>query len=278
MMKPALFSTHFLLLSLLFSWVYAPQNFDRATHIYILMGQSNMAGRGIITEEYQKLQHDRVIMLNKENEWVLAKHPLHFDKPKAVGVGPGLSFGIEMAKVDSEATIGLVPCAVGGTPIRKWLPGAYDEATFSHPYDDALLRIKEAMKKGVIKGIIWHQGEGDSKADSARLYLERLNELIVRIRKEVDNPQLPFIAGELGKYRKSYDSINQELLKLPTKVPYTAVVSSEGLWHKGDGTHFDSPSATELGRRYAEAMLGLQNKQKNDKKSNKMKRVTNLLK
>lgn len=53
---------------------------------------------------------------------------------------------------------------------------------------------------------------------------------------------------------------------------------SEGLWHKGDGKHFDSPSATELGRRYAETMLELQNKQKNDKKSNKMKMVANLLK
>src|SRR5690606_30398343 len=124
---------------------------DKNTHIYILMGQSNMAGRGKITEEYKNQQHGRVIMLNKENEWVQAKHPLHFDKPKAAGVGLGLTFGISMAEAYPGVTIGLVPCAVGGTTIAKWSPGGYDSVTNTHPYDDALLRIKEAMKKGQIK-------------------------------------------------------------------------------------------------------------------------------
>jgi hypothetical protein len=37
------------------------------------------------------------------------------------------------------------------------------------------------------------------------------------------------------------------------KVPNTAFVSAEGLKHKGDKIHFDSPSFRELGKRYAEA-------------------------
>jgi len=257
MIKRVLLNSHFVLISLFFSCVYA-QKPDQSTHIYILMGQSNMAGRGIITEEYAEQKHERVIMLDKENRWVTAKHPLHFDKPKAVGVGPGLSFGIEMAKANPNAIIGLVPCAVGGTPIRKWRPGAYDNATKSYPYDEALVRIKEAMKKAVIKGIIWHQGEGDSNADSARLYLGKLTELISRVRNEVGDPQLPFVVGELGRYRDHYDNINRQLSKLPENVPFTAVAFSEGLWHKGDGTHFDSRSANELGKRFAAEMLRLQ--------------------
>src|SRR5690606_744569 len=100
--------------------VFAQQ--DKDTHIYILMGQSNMAGRGKVTERYAKQQHPRVTMLNQAGEWVPAMHPVHFDKPTIAGVGPGLSFGIAMAEANPEATIALVPCAVGGTPIAKWVP------------------------------------------------------------------------------------------------------------------------------------------------------------
>lgn len=232
---------------------------DKNMHIYILMGQSNMAGRGEITDQYKKQEHARVVMLNKNKEWVTAKHPLHFDKPKAAGVGPGLSFGIKMAEAYPDITIGLVPCAVGGTSIRKWVPGGYDEVTLSHPYDDAVLRIKEAMKKGVIKGVLWLQGEGDSGSIS-QIYLDKLDTLIAGIRKEVNDPQLPFVVGELARYRENYLKLNKEFTKLSSKIPYTTVVSSEGLWHKGDGTHFDSPSASAYGRRFAEGMLVLQNK------------------
>src|SRR5690606_15835244 len=231
-------------------------------HIYILMGQSNMAGRGKVTDYYKKQGHERVVMLTEENEWVPASHPVHFDKPKVVGVGPGLTFGISMAEAYPHVTIGLVPCAVGGTAISKWVPGVIDSVTGTHPYDDALVRIKEAMKQGVIKGVLWHQGEGDSNARSSAVYLNNLAALIERVRKETGNPVLPVVAGQLARYREKYQLINQQLLKLPSRVPNTIVVSSEGLWHKGDGTHFDSPSAAEFGRRFAEGMLQLQGKGK----------------
>src|SRR5690606_22650149 len=132
---------------------------------------SNMAGRGKVTGWYAKQQHPRVAMLNQAGEWVMATHPLHFDKPTMAGVGPGLSFGMAMAEATPDAIIGLVPCAVGGTPIATWSPGAYDQNTDTHPYDDAEQRIRQAMETGTVKGIIWHQGEGDSNEKSAQVYL-----------------------------------------------------------------------------------------------------------
>lgn len=238
--------------------VFAQQSSQEKVHIYILMGQSNMAGRGKVTDDYAKQGHPRVMMFNQAGEWVPAKHPLHFDKPKVAGVGPGLAFGIAMANANPDAVIGLVPCAVGGTPIAKWAPGVYDDKTHTHPYDDAAARIRKAMETGVIKGVIWHQGEGDSNPASASVYLEKLESLIGRVRTLVGNPALPFVVGQLARYRKNYQLINEELLKLPGTVPYTTVVSSEGLWHLGDGTHFDSPSASAFGRRFAKSMLTLQ--------------------
>lgn len=232
---------------------------DPSFHIYILLGQSNMSGRGPITEKFKDEINMRVYMLNHVNEWVLAKHPLHFDKPSAAGVGPGLAFGIKMAEASGpNIRIGLIPCAVGGTSIENWYADAYDTATGTHPYNDAVARIRAAMRSGVIKGIIWHQGESNSEPGQIKKYLGQLTELIQRFRKVTDDPTLPFIVGELGRYRQSYAGINYELNKLVSQIPYTALASSEGLTHKGDSLHFDSNSAEELGRRYAVKMLAVQ--------------------
>jgi hypothetical protein len=236
--------------------VYAQQP-DPNFELYILAGQSNMAGRGYITGDFKTEGDSRVYMLTKDNTWVVAKNPVHFDKSVA-GVGPGLGFGIAMAKENPKVKIGLIPTAVGGSPIEHWLPGAYDAATKTHPYDDAVVRIKEAMKYGVIKGIIWHQGESDSKPEKVKIYLAELKELIERFRTLVNNPNVPFVAGELGRYRPDFATFNAEIVNLPKTVSNTAVVTTEGLVHRGDTLHFDSPSADELGRRYAKKMIDLQ--------------------
>ena len=91
---------------------------DPQFHLYLLIGQSNMAGRGPVDAE-SKVAHPRVLMLNKNREWVSATDPLHFDKAVA-GVGPGLAFGKQMAEANPRVRIGLIPCAVGGTPISAW--------------------------------------------------------------------------------------------------------------------------------------------------------------
>ena len=65
-------------------------------HLYLLVGQSNMAGRGKVTPEDKK-PHERVLMLSKDLKWVPATDPMHFDKSIA-GVGLGRTFGIEMVR------------------------------------------------------------------------------------------------------------------------------------------------------------------------------------
>jgi hypothetical protein len=243
---------------LFIGWVIrvdAQDKIDQDFHLYIFMGQSNMAGRGKMTDEFRSEGHARVLMLNKEGQWVVARHPLHFDKPAIAAVGPGLAFGISVAKTDSSIRVGLIPCAVGGTSIKHWRPGAYDVRTKTHPYDDALIRIRQAMRWGVIKGVLWHQGESDKRADKAAGYAAELTVLIEAIRKEVGDPELPFVMGELARFAPDHDNINRELVKVAAQVPLTGVVSSEGLIHNGDQVHFDSSSARILGKRFAERML-----------------------
>ena len=229
-------------------------------HLYLLVGQSNMAGRGVITAQ-DKVPHPRVLMLNQAGEWVPAVDPLHFDKP-AAGVGLGRTFGLQIAAAHPDVTIGLIPCAVGGSPIDVWRPGAYYDPTKSHPWDDAIKRAKLALQAGTLQAILWHQGESDSSEKLAPDYARKLHELIARFRTELDAPRVPFIVGQLGKFadspwnefRTQIDRVHREL---PATVPQTAYVSAEGLHHKGDKVHFDADSYRELGRRYAEAYLKL---------------------
>jgi hypothetical protein len=180
---------------------------------------------------------------------------MHFDKPVA-GVGPGWEFAKVMAEADTTVMIGLIPAAVGGSPIDSWQPGGYHDQTKSHPYDDALLRAKAALPAGTLKGILWHQGESDSRPELVGSYTQKLETLIGRFRQELSAPNVPFVVGTLGDFfvanNPEAKNINEQLRALPKKVKRTACAEASGLTDKGDKTHFDTASAGELGRRYAE--------------------------
>ena len=233
----------------------------RKFHLYILAGQSNMAGRGKVAEQDTE-PHPRVFALNQEGQWQPAVEPLHFDKPKIVGVGPGLAFGKAMAEHKKRLKIGLIPCAAGGSPISSWTEGGYHDQTKSHPYDDALKRARIAMQSGVIKGIIWHQGESDSKPERAKVHQAKLEELIAKFRRELGDDDLPFVVGKLGDFyiarNPNAQTINTILERIPLTVKNTACADVTGFTPKSDLVHFDAKSERELGRRYAELMIKLE--------------------
>lgn len=260
-----------LLLSLALLTAYPVTTFAQASlpaglstanfHLYVLAGQSNMAGRGTV-EAVDRTPHPRVWMLNKDNQWVPATDPVHFDKPAVVGVGPGLTFGRQIADQDTSVFIGLIPTAVGGSAIDAWQPGGYHEQTNNYPYDEAIKRVQLAQQAGTLHGILWHQGESDSKPELAAVYEQKLTRLIGRFRQVFNSPSVPVVIGTLGDFfipeNPSASQINAILLNLPKQVPHVACVKASGLTDGGDDTHFDAASARELGRRYANALQTLQ--------------------
>jgi hypothetical protein len=239
--------------------------------LYLLIGQSNMAGRGKV-EAQDSLIHPQVFALSKENTWVPAQDPIHFDK-KAAGVGLGRTFGIEMAKANPNAKIGLIPCAVGGSSIDVWVPGGFHKQTKSHPWDDMEKRLLLALKSGQLKGILWHQGESDSNPNKCYTYETKLEDLLKRVRAIAEDEHIPFVAGEFGPFKLKKSKSNYPDVK-PTpaevimnatknvvkKDENAAFVKAKGFVHKGDNTHFNSESYREFGKRYAKAMLKLQKK------------------
>ncbi len=231
----------------------------KAFHLYLLMGQSNMAGRdrSMLAEQ---VDNPRVLAFTQDGKWVVARDPIHQrDGRIEPGAGPGVSFANEMAKARPGVTIGLIPCAVGGTPLKRWVKGG-------DLYQRALERGRTAAKDGVIMGVLWHQGESDSGSEEAAVsYEKRLIGMIADLRKDLGEPGLPVVAGEIGGFldkgkNPHAEAVRAALKHIPAVVPHTGFASSEGLGHKGDKLHFSAVAARTLGERYTGAMLELQKK------------------
>lgn len=220
--------------------------------IFLLVGQSNMAGRGRVEPEDQ-VPDARVWVLNRELAWVPAVDPLHFDKPERIGTGLGKTFGRLLADARPGTAIGLVPAAFGGSALDEWAPG-------KPHYVNAVARAKEALKHGRLAGILWHQGEADRAPERVATYGTRFARFIAQLRADLGAPEAPVIVGEIGRFCKNEGPINEAIRALPGLVPHCAWVSSEGLVGQPElpsVVHFDSAGYRELGRRYAQAWLGL---------------------
>jgi len=230
--------------------------------LVLLAGQSNMAGRGKVTEA-DKLPHPRVLMLDREGNWVPATDPVHYDK-RSAGVGPGRTFADLLAATDPGITVGLIPAACGGSPLKAWRPGVFFKGTQSHPYDDAIARTKKAMESGTLTVILFHQGESDCKTQKQQeQYYDNLMRLFAAFRTELNAKEVPIIVGQLGSWepwgekRKVVDAAQRRVVQ---DSPPAAFVTSEGLTCNPDNLHFDRASQIEFGKRYFGAYCKLTQK------------------
>ena len=215
--------------------------------LYLLIGQSNMAGRGVLTDS-NRVSADGIFKLDAAGEWQVAEEPIHFDKPTIAGAGLAASFARAMADRRKGVPIGLIPCAVGGTSINRWVESG-------DLWSNAVARTRIALGSGTLKGILWHQGEGDCSASAAPAWGAKFEGMIASFRRELG--PVPFVAGELGRYLSNtgWPVINAHLHALEGKVPAYRVASSEGLTPNSDNVHFNTESLREFGLRYAEAMV-----------------------
>ena len=233
--------------------------------LWLLCGQSNMKGRGVMPEEPKSDR--RIVMMHlKDDQWYLARHPLHltgdaktFQGHDNAGVGPGLAFAETLAAANTKLAIGLVPCAVGGSSIKLWQKGA-------KLYDEALRRTKLAQQttapvQARIRGVIWLQGEANARPEELPLHAERLRAMIESLRADLALPELPFIACTIGEMKgepllTNLKAMNDILLALPKSVTHTACVDARDLkTHIGDAVHFDTAAQNEIGKRFAAKFL-----------------------
>ena len=245
-----------------------PEGVERV-EIFLLMGQSNMRGRGELPTS--QTPHPRILNMNMaDDHWYPAEHPLHkagipglIDGSDNAGVGPGLDFAHDLIERDDKVLIVLVPCARGGSWIDLWGDG-------EELYENAVRRAGKALAdfpegKARVAGALWLQGESDSLEDRFAVYSDKLTDLIDRLRTDLNEPELPFVACTIGTFIRSDDGflhvaeINATLLSLPERVPNTACVDARDLedGHIGDFLHYNTEAQEIIGKRYAAEYLRL---------------------
>lgn len=234
---------------------------DNAVSSILMLGQSNMAGRGDLGQ-VKPIRNPLCYML-RMGRWQPMCEPVNpdrgiFEGRFRSGISLAASFADSYARY-FQSPVGLIPCADGGTEISQWMPGEL-------LYDHAVMQTRLAQRTSQLKAIIWHQGESDCLRDeTVDAYRERFLLLIAQLRKDLGAEHVPVILGELpwqltekvntqGRERR----LNAVLRELAEEVPHCAIASSEGLSMKPDGLHFDSEACREFGRRYFEKYLSLE--------------------
>ena len=256
-------------------------------HIYIAYGQSNMAGNGEIDVALDQNQYSanflmlashtanasqrsgRTSQSIKTGEWYTAIPPMFH---AFENLSPADWFGRYMVDFLPGVTVGVIPVAVGGVSIRAFLPDQYqsyfagDGKSFAgwandyggNPMGRILELGKKAKEVGVIKGVIFHQGESDGTDDNWRNNVYKSYKTIID-ELGLDENEVPFVAGEMLQSQGACcASKNSGIAQLKSKFKKFGLASSQGLQGNGkDPYHFGRSGVVELGRRYCAEMLKL---------------------
>ena len=220
-------------------------------HSFLLIGQSNMAGRGFLADAHP-IDTSRIYTL-RNGRFQTMFRPICPDRV-ACGVNLAESFAEGYSK-KHDVDVGLICAADGGSHLDLWMPGTL-------LFDHAVAQAKLAARSSTIMGVLWHQGESDCKPEKNSTYRRRCEEMIAGFRQAVPELQdVPFLVGGLGDFLKDcvkypelvdYPKINAALREIADNDPLIGFVSAEGLASNPDNLHFSSTALYKFGLRYLE--------------------------
>ena len=252
---------------------------DLNFHVYLSFGQSNMEGYAKIEaqdkvgvdDRFQVLQVVNCPDLNRtKGNWYTAIPPLC---RCTTGLTPVDYFGRNMvANLPKNIKVGVINVAVGGCRIElfdqdktteyiatapDWMKGILKEYN-NNPYARLVEMAKIAQQKGVIKGVLLHQGESNT---GDTLWTKKVKIVYDNLMKDLnlDPKKVPLLSGETVNEDQNgkCGSMNKIIATLPKTIPNSYVISSKGCTAEPDFLHFNAAGYRELGRRYADKMLSL---------------------
>ncbi len=249
--------------------------------IWLLGGQSNMAGAGNITDVTPP--NERVMVFAMNDNWRQAEEPLHrlaegryfaynpsikgdvqeeaipdVKGPFLKGAGIGLPFADEIAKATGRP-IGLVPCAVGGTSMDQWSPALKKDGGRSL-YGAMLARFHAVGGKA--KGLLWYQGEAEAGPEAAAVFQSKFVAFAKALRDDFDAPQFPIYYVQIGRFildpndgmEPSWSFAQQVQLDCEPLIQYGGMVPSVDL-ELDDLIHMNTQSSKKLAQRLAKQVL-----------------------
>jgi hypothetical protein len=230
---------------------------------------------------------------------VVAEDPLHVtfdpDRPDKIHayIGLGLSFA-KAALNDTSANIVLVPAAWSGSafcdndggPNGQWNAQPTTDPNLGNTFlfDRAVTRANLALNTsgGILRGILWHQGESDSNERCSYSYLANLERLAQELRLSIVSDRrggdwrradanIPFVVGsmsrgfdnrgDLSDYTEDKLRIDAAHRQLPNQIPFAGLSNHDDLtpangYACGNTSciHFGPAALREMGRRYYAAL------------------------
>ena len=239
----------FFLLTLLFISHSAFASSD-ATMTFLLLGQSNMAGRGNVAE-----LDTRMKTLPANTTFFL--HGSIADISRQAKFGPEVSLARELARIYPNKKINLVKFAPGGSMMKDWLKG--------RPHYQTMTKLLNRVRKNHgldISGILWMHGERDTKSMStANSYKKNLERFIRTMRQDMNKPLLPVVIAQISvpeAYRPAeIKMIKKAQQETARDLPAVQIFSTKNLSKRSDNVHYDSSGQIELGRLFARYLRGL---------------------
>ena len=229
-------------------------------HSILIIGQSNMAGRGRVEEITPISNSDEKIKILRMGRWQNIYRPVNADRVFS-GVCLAETFARAYAD-DKGVTVGIIPCADGGTSLNQWAEGGL-------LYDHAVYMARLAMRTSELAAILWHQGEADCSPALNPLYYGKISAIMKALRRDLGAEDVPILVGGLADFLKDrtvspnlvyYPCVNDALRRFANDTPRAAFVSAEGLTHNGDNLHFNAASLYEFGYRYYSEFLKIEDK------------------
>jgi hypothetical protein len=233
--------------------------------LYVLVGQSNMAGVAEIPSEIQTSAN--IFTFGNDYRWERATEPVdnpanQVDSVSAdtkSGFGPAFTFAKTMVEKDSNQLIGLIPCAKEGSSITDWQRNLSDETL----YGSCLKRVRAASVMGEVSGILFFQGEADTidpqqfpaLQPDAEAWAEKFALFAYSFRQDVGNPNLPLVYAQLGQPQDLEGLPNWALVRSQQEniqIPNAAMIETADL--PMESLHFTVDSYKVIGQRFADAI------------------------
>jgi len=237
--------------------------------VYLLAGQSNMDGGGLVSGLAPSLQISQDDVRLFWSGWWQWRGLVPASYWGGAYFGPEVTFGRRLADADPTQDVVLIKHAVSGTDLAQcWYPGeSPDDGTAGDCYagfkvtvDAALAALEAEGQAFRIAGMAWMQGESDASYEAwALAYQQNLTHLIYRVREDFSAPTMPFSMGRIDcaahcAYRDIVRAAQDAVADGSETV--TAVETAD-LPQVADLLHFDASGMRTLGHRLAESILGI---------------------
>ena len=177
--------------------------------------------------------------------------------------GPEISTGKTFSDALGGALVAEVKLAVGATALfDRWNPAGGDL------YQRMVARVNQSLadlqtqlgRTGYVAGFFWMQGESDALSDAFRDdYAANLRNFIASVRRDFNNPNLPFVFGQIIDFSPPDSTIlrgQQQAVADDNTVTHKAFISTDDLCHH-DFIHFNGRAIYALGVRFGTGYLSI---------------------